>query len=143
MSEDEREYLDVLLEAANYLAAQGKAEYAIAVRSITIRMEDGPSMEPEVAHVIDSGDGLHAGVLEWVADSTPIGTKLYTAEQVRAAVLAERERCARIADTKAEGIERVNTYRGKVNAVSQHAADMVADVASAIRSGTAPAQEET
>lgn len=60
---------------------------------------------------------------------------VYTADQVRAAVLAERDRCALIADAKAEGIARVNTYRGKVNHASQHAVDMVEAVAEAIRKG--------
>lgn len=59
--------------------------------------------------------------------------RLYTAEQVRALLLEERGRCARVADEKAEGIARVNTYRGKVNQVSQHAVEMVESVAAAIR----------
>jgi hypothetical protein len=53
-----------------------------------------------------------------------------------AARVAEvREECARIVDQKAESIRRVNTYRGKVDQVSQFAADMVDKCAEAIRAG--------
>jgi hypothetical protein len=50
-----------------------------------------------------------------------------------AGVKAERERAALICEQKAEGIERVNTYRDRVNAPSQWGADMVRDCATAIR----------
>jgi hypothetical protein len=46
------------------------------------------------------------------------------------AVQRERERCAKLAEFKAD-----STYRGKVNSASQHAADMVRDCAEIIRKG--------
>jgi hypothetical protein len=70
--------------------------------------------------------------------------RVYSPDQLRAyataAVLAERERCAKVAERKAEDIRRVNTYRGKVNQISGFAADMVEDLASAIR-GSYPASQ--
>ncbi|MDB5975124.1 MAG: hypothetical protein JWR07_1884 [Nevskia sp.] len=49
------------------------------------------------------------------------------------AVAAQVEKDAKLCEEKAESIARVNTYRGKVHAVSQHAADMVGSCAAAIR----------
>jgi hypothetical protein len=77
------------------------------------------------------GPARRAEFLAWVRDCGRDTDGAWSAWQ--AAYRAGMERAAVIAEQKAESIRLANTYRGKVNAPSGFAADMVDDTAAAIR----------
>jgi hypothetical protein len=87
-------------------------------------------MEPEAIPLppVDTGFCLPYDLIRYVAGYPESYVQRYAQEYARAAVLAERERCARVCE--------------EVNATTGECPEMAVYCAATIRSGTAPAQEE-